>query len=88
METLSGQLLIAIPDLEDGNFFRSVVLVLHHDQFGASGVVLNRTTEITVREAWDTGSGHDVPPDAILQDEKINVGGPVDGPIIVLHQAQ
>lgn len=93
METLCGHLLIAIPDLHDGNFFRSVVLMLHHDQFGASGVVLNRATDVTVREAWENGveSDSEVEPyfdDAILQDEKINAGGPVDGPLIVLHQDQ
>jgi len=87
MENHAGNLLIAIPDLEDGNFFRSVVLMLHHDQFGASGVVLNRATDVTVYEAWQNSvESHDELSGSVRQDVKINVGGPVDGPLIVLHE--
>ena len=39
---LSGSLLVATPQIEEGVFRRSVVLVLHHDEEGAQGVVLNR----------------------------------------------
>ena len=89
METLAGKLLIAVPDLEDGNFFRSVVLMLHHDQFGASGVVLNRATDVTVREAWQNGvESYEEFLGTVRQDVKINVGGPVDGPLIVLHEGR
>ena len=41
-ESLRGRLLVAAPDLEDPNFFRTVVLVLEHTPDGALGVVLNR----------------------------------------------
>jgi putative transcriptional regulator len=40
--SLRGRLLVATPDLEDPNFFRTVVLVLEHHGEGALGVVLNR----------------------------------------------
>ena len=40
--TLAGELLVAAPSLLDPNFRRTVVLVLHHDDDGALGVVLNR----------------------------------------------
>ena len=90
MSTLAGQLLIAVPDLEDPNFFRSVVLVLHHDALGASGVVLNRPTDVTVSEAWKNNDDPQRPDDStvptILQDVQIQVGGPVEGPLILLHQ--
>lgn len=89
MENFAGKLLIAIPDLEDGNFFRSVVLMLHHDQFGASGVVLNRPTDVTVREAWQNAVESDEAlSESIREDMKICVGGPVDGPLIVLHEEE
>ncbi|HKX75980.1 MAG TPA: YqgE/AlgH family protein [Acidimicrobiia bacterium] len=39
---VAGQLLVASPLLLDPNFFRSVVLILQHDEDGAVGVVLNR----------------------------------------------
>lgn len=39
---LTGSLLVASPLLDDPNFARSVVLMLHHDLNGGQGVVLNR----------------------------------------------
>ena len=44
MESFQAQLLVATPQLPDGNFFRSVVFLIHHDDEGAFGVVLNRPT--------------------------------------------
>lgn len=55
MPSLIGRLLVATPTLDDPNFFRTVVLVLHHDNDGAMGVVLNRpsTTDLTCAlPAW------------------------------------
>lgn len=50
-ESLAGKLLVATPDLDDPNFFRSVVLVVEHDdEEGALGLVLNRPTDATVAE--------------------------------------
>lgn len=43
-ESLRGQLLVATPQLLDPNFWRSIVLLLQHDEDGAIGVVLNRPT--------------------------------------------
>jgi putative transcriptional regulator len=40
-------LLVAMPQLRDPNFRRTVVLVVHHDDEGTFGVVLNRETEIS-----------------------------------------
>ncbi len=53
--SLRGRLLVATPDLEDPNFFRTVVLVLEHNLDGALGVVLNRPTGTDVASvlpAW------------------------------------
>lgn len=38
----AGRLLVATPQIGEGVFRRSVVLVLHHDERGAQGVVLNQ----------------------------------------------
>lgn len=71
MDTLRGQLLIAGPGLWDPNFRRTVVLIGHHDDEGAVGVVLNRPLEATVEEA--------VPPLSPLvpPGEPLFHGGPV-----------
>jgi len=40
-------LLIAVPQMGDPNFAKSVVLILHHNEEGALGLVINATTPIT-----------------------------------------
>jgi putative transcriptional regulator len=71
VESLSGSLLVAGPALWDPNFRRTVVLVGHHDDQGAVGVVLNRASEVEVAVA--------APPLAVLvgQGERLFIGGPV-----------
>ena len=78
MEPLTGQLLIANAGLFDPNFRRSVILIGHHDEDGAVGVVLNRSLGITVREA--------VPPlgDLVDADEPLFSGGPVQADSVVV----
>ena len=48
--SLTGQLLVATPLLDDPNFRRTVVLLLDHDEGGALGVVLNRPSPVPVDE--------------------------------------
>jgi putative transcriptional regulator len=45
--SLAPSFLVAMPQLRDPNFRRAVVLLVHHDESGTFGVVLNRQTEIT-----------------------------------------
>ena len=54
MRSLQGHLLVASPQLPDANFYRTVVLIIHHDKEGAFGIVLNRPLGSTVGEIWDT----------------------------------
>jgi putative transcriptional regulator len=63
--------LISGASLVDPNFRRTVVLIGHHDQEGAVGVVLNRETEVPVEEAVPTLVSL-VPPG-----ERLFLGGPV-----------
>ena len=66
-----GDLLVATPALLDPNFERTVVLILDLDENGALGVVLNRPSDVPVREIlpdWTDVTGN---PDVLFQ------GGPV-----------
>ena len=76
-ESLAGQLLLASPSLHDPNFVRTVVLVGVHNEEGAMGVVLNRPSTVTVREA--------VPQlePAVDELEPVYVGGPVQPTSVV-----
>ena len=45
--------LIASPQLRDTNFARTVILLIHHDDQGALGLVINRETQIRLAEVVD-----------------------------------
>jgi putative transcriptional regulator len=72
--SLAPTLLVAMPQLLDPNFRRAVVLLVHHDEGGTFGVVLNRSTDIRAPNLCESleiewcGS----------PDEAIDWGGPVD----------
>jgi len=51
VDSLRGHLLVSGPGLWDPNFRRTVVLIGHHDDGGAVGVVLNQPLDATVEEA-------------------------------------
>ena len=72
MESLAGSVLVASPHLLDPNFFRTVVLLLEHDEDGAVGVVLNRPST--------SGLGDELPGWEILlaDPQVVFVGGPVE----------
>jgi putative transcriptional regulator len=83
MSSLQGQFLVASPHLPDGNFFRSVVLMIKHDDEGAFGLILNRPTSNTVREIWRM-----VAEQELECDRPIYLGGPVSGPLVCLHRVK
>jgi putative transcriptional regulator len=72
MESLAGHFLIASPAIVDPNFHRTVVLLTAHTDEGAMGLVVNRSSEATVRET--------VPQLEALADpdQLVFVGGPVN----------
>src|SRR2546421_10031372 len=46
MTSLQGSLLVSSPALVDPNFRRTVVLIAHHDEDGAMGLVLSRPSDV------------------------------------------
>jgi putative transcriptional regulator len=70
VESLTGQLLIASPTLEDA-FRRSVVLIVEHNPEGAFGLVLNRPSDSTVGEASPELA------ELIGSEHVLHIGGPV-----------
>src|SRR5437763_2002575 len=78
MDSVRGQLLVAGPALVDPNFWRTVVLVVEHNEEGALGLVLNRRSETSVAEA--------VPQLVTLldPDEYLFIGGPVQPSAVIV----
>ena len=71
----ANQLLIALPTLADPHFARSVALICQHDDDGAMGVVINRTSDYTLGEVlrqMGIESG-----DPALREQRVLAGGPV-----------
>jgi putative transcriptional regulator len=71
MDTFRGQLLVSSPALIDPNFRKTVVLIAHHDEEGAMGLVLSRPSTVTAVDAVPALLGI---PGA---DDPVFVGGPV-----------
>ncbi len=83
MTTLKGQLLVATPELIAPIFTHSVILMLEHSGEGAAGVILNRPTDATVAAVAD--QVFEEPSD---WEKLIGLGGPVPGPLLVLHAVE
>ena len=73
----TGKLLVATPLIGDGNFERTVVLMLTHQEEGAAGVVLNRPSGLLVSDALPQWAPHLSPPPSMF------IGGPVSNESVV-----
>lgn len=71
MDSFQGKLLVSSPALIDPNFRKTVVLIAHHDEEGAMGLVLSRPSDVAAVDALPLLAGI---PGA---DEPVFVGGPV-----------
>lgn len=81
-----GQLLLAMPNMGDPRFERSVIYICSHDESGAMGLVVNREFESLdfsqLLEQLDISAPHNLP------DTLVHSGGPVEpGRGFVLHSA-
>lgn len=68
LELVKGCILISEPFLPDSNFERTVILLCEHNEEGSFGFVLNKPTEIFVK---------DVLKGELELEKKLYIGGPV-----------
>lgn len=76
MTSLAGQLLIAMPQMQDPRFMRSVIFMCAHNAEGAMGLVVNKLVEQPsmadlLRQLGITAGG--------FGDSQLHFGGPVEG---------
>src|SRR5919199_5081932 len=71
MESLQGKLLVSSPALVDPNFRRTVILIAHHDEDGAMGLVLTRPSDVRVVDAVPALEA------IVAEGDVVAVGGPV-----------
>jgi putative transcriptional regulator len=85
MKSLTGQLLIAMPQMMDPRFARSVVYVCaHSEDEGAMGLVVNKLFESLTMDELFTHLQLD--PGALARSRPVHFGGPVEpGRGFVLH---
>lgn len=83
---LSGKLLIAMPNMRDPRFERTVIYVCAHNEDGALGLVLNRLIESLSFHELLSQLGIDN--SKLKQEIRVHFGGPVEpGRGFVLHSA-
>ena len=76
-----GMLLVATPKLDETRFERSVVLLMQHDDRGTFGVAINKPANDSVKSVWEELTGAEP-----VEDQLVVAGGPLQGPVIALHQ--
>ncbi len=81
----TNHFLIAMPNLRDPNFARTVTLICEHSSQGAMGIVINRVTDLRladILQQMDIEGG-----DSLHLDLPVYVGGPVQNNRgFVLHE--
>lgn len=81
----TGHFLIAMPNLTDPYFAKSVTLICTHNQDGAMGIVINRPTDMTYSMLFEKINLN--LQDKALADRPVLYGGPVQNERgFVLHQ--
>ena len=89
MNSLTGQLLVAMPQMQDPRFARSVVyLCAHSEEAGAMGLVINKTIDALTIEELYAHLKIEPARQGANRPRPVHFGGPVDpGRGFVLHSA-
>lgn len=72
--SLRGQLLLAMPGMEDPRFHKAVTFVCEHTPEGTMGIVINAPSKVLWREVFSQLSLDD---NSLRGDEPVIMGGPV-----------
>ena len=94
MDTLEGQLLIAMPNMGDPRFERTVIYLCAHSREGAMGFVINRTMEQPtipdfLKQLNIIAEGEEDTISDELRRMSLHIGGPVEpGRGFVLHSPE
>lgn len=84
--SLTGQLLIASPDIGDPRFAHTVIFLVRHNGDGAFGIVINRPVEERSLKSLLQAVGQDA--NGVEGSVRVFAGGPVETEIgFVLHSA-
>ena len=76
-----GKLLVASRGLADPDFAQTVILLVHYDQEGVLGLVLNRRTDVPLSRVLDLKSAKD-------RSDPVYLGGPVEpSTVFALYQS-
>jgi putative transcriptional regulator len=75
VKSFAPGLLVAMPQLGDPNFHRSVVLMIEHNPGGAMGLVLNHSSPLRLKDLAD---GHSLSVASEREIETVFTGGPVE----------
>ncbi|WP_417382385.1 YqgE/AlgH family protein [Gimesia sp.] len=82
LKSLKGQFLVASRKLNDLNFYRSVVLIVEHNEQGATGLIVNRPSSFSITNALSRY--FDMP----KLEDMVFMGGPVEpNGMFALHNA-
>jgi putative transcriptional regulator len=76
-DNLAGKLLVAVPQMLDPNFWRTVVLICEHSDEGAVGLIINRPSEAEVFDYLPGWTHLVAEPSVVFQ------GGPVEQDVAI-----
>jgi putative transcriptional regulator len=71
--SLRGQLLVAMPNMEDPNFHKTVILICEANDEGAMGVIVNRPLPFTLGQVFE---GQEIE-EREYEGDSVHFGGPV-----------
>ena len=88
MTTLAGHLLVAMPQMQDHRFARTVIYLCTHSDEGAMGLVVNKLADNPVVLLSELMKKLKISTDGLKFDSQVRFGGPVEpGRGFVLHSA-